>query len=67
MSAIPNRRPCETVEVGENLAVTVSFHPETMEPIEIFVTERGKASDAPMNDALYNLGVMASKVMRKVI
>ena len=66
MKTIPNRRPCETVEIGEGLSVTVSFHPETMDPIEIFVTERGKAGDTPMNAALYNLGVMASKVMRKI-
>ena len=24
---IPNRRPCVTTDVGEGLAVTVSFHP----------------------------------------
>lgn len=61
---IPNRRPCETVTVGENLSVTISFHPSTLEPIEVFLTSRGKASDGPMQDALYNLGVEASKIMQ---
>ena len=55
-----------TTEVGEGLSVTVSYHPETNEAVEIFVTGRGKkASDGPMTDALYNLGVQASKLMQK--
>ena len=63
---LPNRRPCITTEVGEGLAVTVSYHPETNEAVEIFVTGRGKkASDGPLTDALYNLGVQASKLMQK--
>ena len=53
-----------TEDVGEGLSVTVSYHPETNEPIEVFVTSRGKASDNPMRDALYNLGVKASKMMQ---
>ena len=61
---LPNRRPCETEDVGEGLSVTVSYHPETNQPIEVFVTSRGKASDNPMRDALYNLGVKASKMMQ---
>ena len=55
--SIPNRRPCLTTDVGEGLSVSVSFHPETGEPIE--------ASDSPMQDALYNLGVQASDLMRR--
>ena len=63
---LPNRRPCITTEGGVGLAVTVSYHPETTEAVEIFVTGRGKkASDGPMTDALYNLGVQASKLMQK--
>ena len=63
---LPNRRPCITTEVGEGLSVTVSYHPETNEAVEIFVPGRGKkASDGPMTDALYNLGVQASKLMQK--
>jgi len=51
--------------VGEGLAVTVSFHPVTNDPVEVFLSGRGKkASDGPMTDALYNLGVEASKLMQ---
>lgn len=46
------------------ISVTVSFHPETMEPIEVFLSQRGKASDNPMQEALYNLGVAASNLMQ---
>lgn len=65
MSNLPNRRPCVTTDVGEGLAVTVSFHPETNTPVEVFLSGRGKkASDGPMTDALYNMGVEASKLMQ---
>jgi len=65
MKNLPNRRPCITTDVGEGLAVTVSFHPETAIPIEVFLSGRGKkASDGPMTDALYNMGVEASKLMQ---
>jgi hypothetical protein len=65
MINLPNRRPCITTDVGEGLAVTVSFHPETAIPIEVFLSGRGKkASDGPMTDALYNMGVEASKLMQ---
>jgi len=61
---LPNRRPCVTTDVGENLSVTVSFHPQTMQAIEVFVTGRGKCSDTPFENALYNMGVEASKIMQ---
>ena len=61
---IPNRRPCVTTDVGEGLAVTVSFHPKTGEAVEVFMTGRGKASDNPMQDALYNMGVKVSELMQ---
>ena len=61
---IPKRRPCVTTDVGEGLAVTVSFHPETGEAVEVFMTGRGKASDNPMQDALYNMGVKVSELMQ---
>ena len=61
---IPNRRPCVTTDVGEGLAVTVSFHPKTGEAVEVFMTGRGKASDNPMQDALYNMGVKVSALMQ---
>jgi hypothetical protein len=48
------------------MTVTVSYHPNTGEPVEVFLTGRGvKASDSPMTDALYRLGVVASKMMQK--
>jgi len=62
---LPNRRPCITTDVGEGLAVSVSYHPETAEAIEVFVSSRGKkASDGPMTDALYNLGVQVSSIIQ---
>ena len=62
---LPNRRPCVTTDVGEGLAVSVSYHPETNEAVEVFVSSRGKkASDGPMTDALYNLGVQVSSIIQ---
>ena len=61
---IPNRRPCVTTDVGEGLAVTVSFHPKTGEAVEVFMTVRVKESDNPIQDALYNMGVKASELMQ---
>ena len=62
---LPNRRPCVTTAVGEGLAVSVSYHPETNEAVEVFVSSRGKkASDGPMTDALYNLGVQVSSIIQ---
>ena len=43
MKKIPNRRPSLTEDVGMGISVTVSFHPETQEAVEVFVTSRGKA------------------------
>ena len=64
MLDLPTRRPCVTTEVGMGLSVTVSYHPKTGQPIEVFLSERGKASDNPMQEALYNLGVTASLLMQ---
>ena len=62
---LPNRRPCITTDVGEGLAVSVSYQPETKEAVEVFVSSRGKkASDGPMSDALYNLGVQVSSIIQ---
>ena len=62
---LPNRRPCVTTDGGEGLAVSVSYHPETNEAVEVFVSSRGKkASDGPMTDALYNLGVQVSSIIQ---
>lgn len=64
---LPNRRPCVTTELGMGLAVTVSFHPQTGEAVEVFMTGRGKASDNEMQNVLYNMGVEVSKLMQKEI
>ena len=66
MDALPNRRPCISDEVGEGMVVTVSYHPKSGEPVEVFLTGRGyKASDNPMTSALYKLGVTASKLIQR--
>lgn len=53
-------------DIGEGMVVTVSYHPKTGQPVEVFLTKRGeKASDSPMSKALYNLGVRASKLMQR--
>ena len=65
MTDLPNRRPCVTEDIGMGLSVTVSYHPQTGQPCEVFLTGRGKASDNPMQDALYNLGVTASNLMHE--
>ena len=63
---LPNRRPLITVNLPEGLVVSVGFHPATLEPVEVFMTKSGqKASDAPMNNALYELGVVVSKLMQE--
>ncbi|MGB0809971.1 MAG: hypothetical protein ACPGRU_01815 [Candidatus Puniceispirillaceae bacterium] len=46
------------------MAVTVSFCPQTGEAIEVFMSQRGKASDNELTEAMYNLGVTASKLMQ---
>lgn len=66
MDALPNRRPCISEEIGEGMVVTVSYHPQSGEPVEVFLTGRGyKASDNPMTSALYKLGVTASKLIQR--
>jgi hypothetical protein len=46
------------------MAVTVSFCPQTGDAIEVFMSQRGKASDNELTEAMYNLGVTASKLMQ---
>ena len=66
MIELPNRRPRVSQAVGEGMTVTVSYHPQSGDAVEVFLTGRGmKASDSPMHDALYKLGVVASKMMQK--
>ena len=64
MKQMPNRRPCITTNVGAGMAVTVSFCPRTGEALEVFMSQRGKASDNELTEAMYNLGVTASKLMQ---
>ena len=64
MRPVPWRRPCVTEDVGEGLAVCVGFDPRTMAVCEVFLVGRGKASDGAWPDALYQLGVTASRIMQ---
>jgi hypothetical protein len=64
MRQVPNRRPCITTNVGAGMAVTVSFCPKSGDAIEVFMSQRGKASDNELTEAMYNLGVTASKLMQ---
>ncbi len=64
MRQVPNRRPCITTNVGAGMAVTVSFCPRSGDAIEVFMSQRGKASDNELTEAMYNLGVTASKLMQ---
>lgn len=60
-----NRRPSVIINCGEGLVVSVSFDPDTLEPYDVFLVGRGyKASDAPLNEALYEAGVTISKIMQ---
>jgi len=65
MNELPNRRPCITSDLGMGISVTVSYHPESNQPVEVFLSSRGKASDNDMQNVLYNLGVEASSLMHK--
>lgn len=72
---LPDRRETitEPVEIeicnGTNLPsvhkfkVSVSFHPETGAPVEVFLTDRGKVGQT-LDQILYPLGVKASKMMQ---
>jgi hypothetical protein len=66
MSDPPDRRPSITDEVsgdGFELAVTVGFDPGFGNPCEVFMTKRGK-SGTELEATLYELGVLASKIMQ---
>jgi len=45
-------------------AVTVGFRPTYGHPLEIFLTQRGR-SGYPFEEALYDLGITASKIMQE--
>ena len=59
------RRPCTTVQIASGYAVTVGFDPDTLKPVEVFITQRGKASNSEMEQVLYDIGVEASKLMQQ--
>ena len=60
-----NRRPSINMNCGQGLIVSVSFDPETGKPFDVFLVGRGyKASDVPLNQALYEAGVNISKIMQ---
>lgn len=58
-----NRRQQISERVGPFI-VSVGFNPETNEPCEVFISRRAK-SGTELDDHLYELGVVASKIMQK--
>ena len=66
MSKLPNRRPCTTVRVVtevDNYYCTVSYHPETGEACEVFMTGRGKVGQT-MDNVLTELGIAISRELQ---
>ena len=54
------------MDLPEGLIINVGFCPESLRPVEVMMTKTGKkASDAPLNNALYEMGVMVSKLMQE--
>ena len=62
MTELPTRRPCFNTRT-ENFHFSVSFHPYTGQPIEFFITGRGKVGQQ-LDTELYELSVKASKLMQ---
>ncbi len=63
---LPNRRPSSTIRVVteiDNYYCTISYHPETGEPCEVFMTGRGKVGQT-MDSVLSQLGVAISKELQ---
>jgi len=59
---LKNRRPCVTTRT-ENFHFSISFDPDTGQPVEFFITGRGKVGQQ-LDLELYDLSVAASKVMQ---
>lgn len=59
---LPNRRPCVTART-ENFHFSISFHPTTRHPVEIFIGGRGKTG-TQLDDELIDLSIKASKIMQ---
>ena len=62
MNKMSNRRPCINTRTN-NFHISVSFHPETGNPVEFFITGRGKVGQQ-LDTELYELNVEASKLMQ---
>lgn len=63
---LPNRRPCVTIPVEteiDKFYATISYHPETGVPCEVFMTGRGKIGQT-MDGVLHDLGVAISKELQ---
>ena len=59
---MPNRRPC--INTGtDNFHFSVGFHPETGNPVGVFIIGRGKVGQ-DLDTELYELSVKASKLMQ---
>ena len=59
---LPTRRPCINTRT-DNFHFSVSFDPYTGQPIEFFITGRGKVGQQ-LDTELYELSVKASKLMQ---
>ena len=59
---IPNRRPCINTRT-DNFHFSVSFDPHSGDPVEFFITGRGKVGQQ-LDTELYELSVKASKLMQ---
>ena len=59
---MPNRRPCINSRT-DNFHFSVGFDPDTDNPVEFFITGRGKVGQQ-LDTELYELSVKASKLMQ---
>ena len=59
---MPNRRPCINTRT-DNFHFSVSYHPDTGVPVDVFITGRGKVGQ-DLDIELYDLSVKASKLMQ---
>jgi len=59
---MPNRRPCINSRT-DHFHFSVGFDPDTGNPVEFFITGRGKVGQE-LDYELYDLSVNASKIMQ---
>ena len=65
--SLPTRRPCITIPVQtdvDRFYATISFHPDTGAPCEVFMTGRGKVGQT-LDSVLHSMGVAISKEMQR--